>query len=323
MPLISVIVRCFNYGHFIAETLESLFVQTHDNWECIVVDDGSTDNTREVVESFIRHSSRVKYFYQVNKGLSAAMNLGLSHAAGEFIQFLDADDMISPSKLELHLKHFAEKPNIDVSYSSGKYFKGTNKEVFYSTRFLKNKEWIPRLSASGYAFLKHCISKNIMPVNSPLFRGRAINQLCGFDECLQAAEDWDFLLRAALQGLYFEYLDDDSALALIRVHKTSVSQSSNKLTTGNVSLRLKLPSLISICPILSTEEKRLLLKLNHTRTIHACARLIVKNGALNSATFQSLRRFGFIVLCLSYIRGLRKILSHPIRSFRAAGMMRG
>ncbi len=96
MELVSIIITAYNYARFLPEALRSCLAQTYQPVEIIVVDDGSTDNTREVVAGF----PEVKYIYQPNQGVTSALNVGLSHAQGEFIQFLDADDTLSPTKIQ-------------------------------------------------------------------------------------------------------------------------------------------------------------------------------------------------------------------------------
>jgi len=98
-PLVSIIVPCFNYGQFLSEALESLLAQTYPRWECIIVDDGSTDNTKEAVNFYVQKDSRFRYIYQVHRGVSSARNRALKEAAGTYIQFLDADDMLEKDKL--------------------------------------------------------------------------------------------------------------------------------------------------------------------------------------------------------------------------------
>src|SRR5690606_40203485 len=98
-PLVSIIVPCYNYGHYLLETLNSVKSQIFKDWECIIIDDGSTDPTAEVAREATRIDRRFRYYYQENKGLAAARNSGILRSRGEFIQFLDADDFISPNKL--------------------------------------------------------------------------------------------------------------------------------------------------------------------------------------------------------------------------------
>jgi hypothetical protein len=97
--LVSIIIPCYNQGQFLNETLESVFNQTYSNWECLIIDDGSTDNTEEIANDWINKDNRFIYCYKDNAGVSDTRNLGLQKAKGEFIQFLDSDDLISTNKI--------------------------------------------------------------------------------------------------------------------------------------------------------------------------------------------------------------------------------
>ena len=102
-PEVTIIVPTYNYGHLIGETLNCLINQVFKDWEAIIIDDGSTDETEKVVLKYTAIDSRIKYSKQENKGVSVARNLGVKLAKGNFIQFLDADDLISPQKINLQL----------------------------------------------------------------------------------------------------------------------------------------------------------------------------------------------------------------------------
>ena len=99
-PLVSVIIPCYNYALYLPESVGSIIKQTYSNWECIIVDDGSTDNTKEVVQQLCAKDDRIKYFLQSNSGPTVARNYGLAVAKGDLIQFLDADDLIENPKIE-------------------------------------------------------------------------------------------------------------------------------------------------------------------------------------------------------------------------------
>jgi glycosyltransferase involved in cell wall biosynthesis len=98
--LVSIIVPCYNYGYFLPETLDSILAQSYTKWECIIVDDGSTDNTKDVATTYLITDQRFRYIYQNNRGLSAARNTGIKLSKGSYIQFLDADDLLQEKKLE-------------------------------------------------------------------------------------------------------------------------------------------------------------------------------------------------------------------------------
>ena len=110
--LVSIITPAYNASQYIKGTIESVLNQTYDNWELIIVNDGSTDNTKEIVESF--KDSRIKLINQKNMGVSVARNRGLSEAQGEFITFLDADDILPPKSLEVRVKYLKENSDVDL-----------------------------------------------------------------------------------------------------------------------------------------------------------------------------------------------------------------
>ncbi len=101
---ISVIIPCYNQGHFLQEAIESVINQTYSHWECIIVDDGSSDNTKEVASVFSEKDERIKYVYKPNGGLSSARNAGIENSSGKWIQFLDADDTLEPEKFSKQLQ---------------------------------------------------------------------------------------------------------------------------------------------------------------------------------------------------------------------------
>src|SRR4051812_5654849 len=120
--IISVIVPCFNYGHYLPDTLRGLLAQQFKHWECIIVDDGSTDDTAGVAAAFAADDARIRYLRQANAGLSAARNAGLSAARGRYIQLLDADDSIAPQKLALQFDYLETHPEADLVFGNALYF---------------------------------------------------------------------------------------------------------------------------------------------------------------------------------------------------------
>jgi hypothetical protein len=102
-PLVSIIIPCYKQAQYLEETLQSVLQQTYSNWECILVDDGSPDNTKEIATQWTTNDKRFCYFYKENEGVSKARNFGIEKANGTYIQFLDADDLIDERKLELSI----------------------------------------------------------------------------------------------------------------------------------------------------------------------------------------------------------------------------
>ena len=189
MPKVSVIIPTYNYGKYIEKAIDSVLAQTYKDFEIIVVDDGSTDNTREIIES--KYKNKVQYFYQENKGAPVARNKGIKESRGEYLVFLDADDWFMPENLSIKIKIIENNPENDWVYSDW-YFadeKGNIKE-----RALEKQV------RSGY-----CMEDDLY--NSLLIHGNFINSSCalvkreqiiqigGHDNTLLAHQDYDLWLR--------------------------------------------------------------------------------------------------------------------------------
>lgn len=119
LPLISIITPCYNSGQFIAETIESVLAQTYTNWELLVIDDCSTDNSADIILTYTKLDNRIKYLKTENPSGSPTLprNIGIKMAKGRFIAFLDADDMFLPNKLEKQLKCF-DNDKVAIVYSN-------------------------------------------------------------------------------------------------------------------------------------------------------------------------------------------------------------
>lgn len=117
-PKISVIIPTFNRAHIVGETLESILNQTFGDWECLVVDDGSTDNTEEVLHSYQNRDCRIRFYKRPNnrlKGANACRNIGIENAKGEYLQFLDSDDLLGPDKFEMQLKELEKATEYSIA----------------------------------------------------------------------------------------------------------------------------------------------------------------------------------------------------------------
>jgi len=234
--LVTVVVPCFNYAHFLPEALESVFRQSHPGWECIAVDDGSTDNTEAVVHSFVRRDRRFRYIHQRNQGLSSARNRGIDEGRGDYFQFLDADDLIESCKLERHVRHLEEHGEVGIVYSPVRYFTGEpGRERRYSMRE-PDEPWMPQTSGRGLPVVSAMARTNFMAVNCPLVRRQVITRAGRFEETLHAFEDWDYWIRCATQGTWFQYLDVPDTYALVRHHPASMSKDAMRITRAKIPL---------------------------------------------------------------------------------------
>src|SRR5512133_802692 len=204
-PVVSVIVPTYNYGRYVAEAVRSVQRQSLSDWECLVVDDGSTDETRAVVEGLAAADPRVRYLHQRNQGLSAARNTGIREARGELLQFLDSDDLVEPRKLEVQSAFLAAHPETGIVYGEARYFAdGAPDQRLHSPR-PGNRPWMAGVSGTGKPLVSALLRDNIMVVNCPLVR-RTVVDACGeFDVRLRANEDWQYWIRCALAGVRFEF----------------------------------------------------------------------------------------------------------------------
>lgn len=188
-PLVSIIVPCYNQERFIAAALDSLLAQTYPNWEAIIVNDGSTDLSEQIVLDYCRTDSRFVLISQPNKGLSGARNTGITSAKGAYVGFLDADDAYLPDKLARQVEFLEATAEVDVVY--GDYFRGDSKLVPYTLV----SQPLPTIALS-----EALIYRNWFDVNSPLLRRSIVDEVGPFDEVLKSAEDWDYWIRVAASG---------------------------------------------------------------------------------------------------------------------------
>ena len=128
-PIVSIVVPCYNHGKYLPETLDSVMAQSFKDWECVIVDDGSTDDTEAVALDYCKKDTRFKYIYQENQGAPVACNTGFRSTSGEFILRLDADDLIASSYVEKAVAHFMDFPETSIVCCRGRYFGSYNNPI--------------------------------------------------------------------------------------------------------------------------------------------------------------------------------------------------
>jgi glycosyltransferase involved in cell wall biosynthesis len=240
MSLVSIIIPCYNYGWLLAETLDSVLAQTHQQWECIIIDDGSVDTTRAVAESYGRRDARFRYVYQTNAGMSAARNRGLLMAKGDYIQFLDADDLLAATKLAIQIQVLTDHPEFDLVYGSVRYFRHEVPTILSRSFDMQDAEGHIVLRGQGAAIVTPLVKYNRMVINAPLLRAVLVRRVGPFVAGLRSMEDWEFWLRCALAGAYFHYDDRPETWALVRVHPTSTSQNRPRMQLFEEQVRASL-----------------------------------------------------------------------------------
>lgn len=218
-PLISVLITCHNQAKFIGDTIRSVTHQSWTNLECIVVDDGSTDHSGQVIESLRARDSRIHFIKQQNKGVSAARNAGFLIAKGEYIQFLDGDDLLKTDKLERHINHFQTDPVAGVSYGQHEFFHtATGKTSRYGTTDLQRKPL--------KQMLESWFDGTSLPIHAGLFRRNiwSLNELPFPDDYHGRCEDWVFLVNIALKDVEFAPLQD--VLCVYRMGSSNFTEDS-------------------------------------------------------------------------------------------------
>lgn len=242
-PLVSVVVPTYNYARFIGETFDSLRAQTCADWECIVVDDGSTDDTAEVVARWRERDPRISYLRQPNQRQAVAKNTGLKQARGRYVQFLDADDLLEARKLERQVEFLEAHPEADLVYGGARYFHtGRPEERLYGMHG-EAGPWMPELSGAGRGLVTALVRMNIMAIHAALVRREAVDDVGPFDPRLPPVEDWDYWLRCALKGKRFEFRDFEGTLALVRTHAASTSRQPASVLAAWRALRAKIDRL--------------------------------------------------------------------------------
>ncbi len=185
MSLVSVIIPCYNAGRFLPQALKSVYAQTYREWEILLVDDGSTDDTPAVASA---QGDRIRYFRQENRGAAAARNLGIARARGEFIAFLDADDVWFPAKLETQLRLFFRRPDLGLLYSDCYSINGNGAVTgFYLKRRLSR-----RRDPAAEIFIR-----DYMPNSTVVVRRSCLDLVGPLDESIILSEDEDLKIRLA------------------------------------------------------------------------------------------------------------------------------
>lgn len=241
MHKVSIIVPCFNQAQYLSEALESVLNQTYENWECLIVNDGSPDNTHEIAQEWLKKDKRFKYIFKDNGGLSSARNAGLDIAEGDFVQFLDADDLIAPKKFEISLlqleKLDPKKHAVVVShfnFFTNNIEDATDRYCYLNLEFLNYK-----------SILYDWDYKFSIPVHCGFF-SKELFQDFRFSTDLKAKEDWLMWLNIFKKDIKIYFINQP--LAFYRSHSSSMTKN-HKFMEENTIKVLKL-----FKDILSVEE---------------------------------------------------------------------
>ncbi|MFM0280103.1 glycosyltransferase family A protein [Paraburkholderia sediminicola] len=213
MSKVSVVVPCFNQEEFIAEALESVLRQSYSDWECIIVDDGSTDESQAIIQRYAAKDPRFLVVTKVNGGVAAARNFGFAQARGTLFVPLDGDDKLHPDFLGRAVECFTAQPDTDLVHCKTKRFGATS------------KVW--RLPEYSYEKL---LWQNMI-VNTTMYRREAFLRVSGYSsEMIHGFEDWDFYVRLLSPQSKVRFID--APLFLYRVKKSS--RSTEQVESGKI-----------------------------------------------------------------------------------------
>jgi len=223
LPKVSAIVPCFNRGQFIGQTIESILAQTYPNIEIVVIDDGCTDGSREILETFAARGvlKVLEHPGRENRGQSAGINLGLANTTGDYVGILDSDDLWLPEKVDEQVIFLETHPEIGLVYGNGEAIDSKGRHLYAIYRQGHHESNHPeRVLLDCYFFV---------PTNS-LVRRTVFNKTGGFDESLRASQDHDMAIRIA-EAAKLAYVD--RKWFRYRRHDASISRNNANLRWVN------------------------------------------------------------------------------------------
>lgn len=176
--LLTIVVPCYNQGKFLDECLSSVYNQTNTDWTCIIVNDGSTDETNKKAQEWIEKDARFRYYYKVNGGLSSARNFGISRSSSKYILPLDADDKLNVNLVSEFYKVLKISSEPDL--------------IYFDVEFFGIKSGVYKLPEYDY---KTLLTQNCF-ISGSVFAKKLWTESGGYDEDLTALEDWEFWIRS-------------------------------------------------------------------------------------------------------------------------------
>ena len=206
-PLVSVMMPTYNNAKYIKQAIESIYAQNYENIEIIVIDDGSTDDTKEIVKQY----KDIKYFYIEHKGISFARNVALEKSKGEYIAFLDSDDYWLPEKLNTQIQYFKENSDCEIVF--------TKYENFFEDEKLKTNK------RAMHEKIMEKFLKQYLP--SSIIKKELFEKYGNFDENFSGVEDTEFLYRIKKNGVNISYIIPN-VLYVRRIHGQNVTLNYNQ-----------------------------------------------------------------------------------------------
>jgi len=226
MSSVSIVLPVYNGAKTIVDAVNSVLDSNFTDYEIIIVDDGSTDETREVLKQYLSHP-KISYIFQQNRGLSSARNTGINNSKGNYLVFLDDDDVIGVEKLASQSTFLNLHPKIGVVYSESMWFKENDLSDTRQVVF-------PKYSGN---ILPELLNGNFIHVNSVMVRTEIIKDVGGFDDDLKELEDWDLWLRLSLHNNIFSF--QKGVHSMVRIRKGSMTFDQKKMNQTSVKVLKK------------------------------------------------------------------------------------
>jgi glycosyltransferase involved in cell wall biosynthesis len=242
IPIVSIILPTFNRAEFLRRSIKSVLNQTYSQWELIIWDDGSVDNTKEFVESFT--DTRIRYFFDENHGLSYARNRAIDNSRGIFLAFLDSDDEWRKEKLALQVEAMIAHPQIDFLFTDFQNIhieKNDPRRAFDEYEKAMSRLEVEKLDCNLY-YIKSGLAVSLMEeffiaADSTLIKKEILEGFGYYNENLKSSVDFELCWRLLMKEIRFAYLDQ---VLLYRYKPTRSLSSHNKLAYDNRLLALKL-----------------------------------------------------------------------------------
>ena len=252
MPKVSVIITTYNYGHMLAESIDSVLGQDYDDFELIVVDDGSTDNTADVTS---RYGDRARYVRQDHAGIAVARNTGIAAARGELIAFQDADDVWASNTLALRVRVMERHPELGMIFGDAAVeqdgrtlFPSFLKErkAFAELETVRDRDDLRIITQSAFSAL---LRERFIPIPTIIIPKRRFDELGPWDQSTEGVEDYEFYLRLSRR---FQLGYIDRVLVTCRIHGANVSCD----VISQNERRIRLLRRFENDPSLSADDKR-------------------------------------------------------------------
>lgn len=228
--MVSIIIPTYNRAHIVTRAIDSALNQSYKDIEIIVVDDGSTDHTEEIIRT--NYKQVVKYILQPNKGAPAARNLGFNISQGQYVNFLDSDDYFLPENIKLKVEAFEADHSLGWVFSDSYYVENTEDIKYIRNPVIKNN--ISSLISENYFFNLMLLNMGkLAHTNTVLLRRNCVKEIGGWDTSLSALQDNDFFIRIS-KGYHGRFID--KALVIIEKTKGSVSSDLSKKYAAEIKL---------------------------------------------------------------------------------------